>query len=58
MKPDDSVNVSRVTNTPNKIQRKRPVSVSKDDDTDWILETPKRPARPSRIVEVKKEEPL
>lgn len=60
---DVPVNVSRVTSAPsaaptaNRIPRKRPVSGSKDDDTDWVLETPKR-SRPSRSVEVKKEEPM
>ncbi|KAJ8928259.1 hypothetical protein NQ314_019210, partial [Rhamnusium bicolor] len=36
--------------------RKRPPSASKNDDSDWVLETPKR-SRPSRPNEIKKIEP-
>ncbi|XP_057659195.1 nucleosome-remodeling factor subunit NURF301 isoform X2 [Diorhabda carinulata] len=35
--------------------RKRPLSTSKNDDADWVMETPKR-SRPNRIIEVKKVE--
>ncbi|XP_072386734.1 nucleosome-remodeling factor subunit NURF301 isoform X2 [Diabrotica undecimpunctata] len=33
--------------------RKRPLSSSKNEDADWVMETPKR-SRPNRTVEVKK----
>lgn len=61
------VNVSRVTsnsNIPNtiatnRVPRKRPVSGSKDEDTDWVLDnTPKR-QRPARsVIELKKGESM
>ncbi|KRT79741.1 PHD finger motif containing protein [Oryctes borbonicus] len=35
--------------------RKRPPSASKNDDEDWVMETPKR-TRPSRLTEIKKDE--
>lgn len=63
---DVPVNVSRVTTSntsntisSNRVPRKRPVSGSKDDDADWVLDsTPKRP-RPARsVIEVKKGESL
>lgn len=35
--------------------RKRPLSTSKNDDADWVMETPKR-SRPNRTGDVKKVE--
>lgn len=64
------VNVSRVTsstiiNTPpntiaaNRVPRKRPVTGSKDDDSDWIMDTTPKRQRPTRgVIELKKGDSL
>ncbi|KAK9686188.1 PHD-finger [Popillia japonica] len=49
------VAVQNTFNRNNLPSRKRPPSASKNDDEDWVMETPKR-SRPGRTTEIKKED--
>lgn len=49
------VSVQNAFNRNNIPSRKRPPSALRNDDEDWVMETPKR-SRPTRTSEMKKED--
>lgn len=51
------VAIQNTFNRNNVPARKRPPSATKNDDEDWVMETPKR-SRPNRTLEIKKEDTL